>query len=788
MTVTTSRFSRTRSHRAPGGRSSRRRLVASTSVLALSAALALGAAAVGPFVAPAAAAQLPTCPDGDDDGTVGPPLFTDNAVAVYVGGDFTANENAAESEGLLVVHGNASFERNGIFNVGIVGAGSGSAPTPGSTMLAVGQDLTIGPSSAVDVGAGATGGGAVHVGGIIDDDSRLLTNGAGAVENMGEAAALAPYDPDVFPQEMIDVSGELAGFTANGATAASGGTVIFTAGPDDPAHSGLQVFTIDAASLNGATALQFNGIPDGDSIVVNVTGGPVDFSPQDFTADGVRVDAFGFPGFSAFASSLMWNFTGDTDVSIGQNGQFMGSIMGPGIDLTATTSTNGRILVGGDYTMGGAGTEHHNYPWNYAFPCDDDVPPLPTEVGQVTVTKTVAPGSGLTNLVFTGSARCSLPGGAIFVTRWAVKADEVTVFGNIPVGETCQIFEDLSGVYEDVDGVLVPVDVGDRQWAQPVFTIDGQATNSFTITDTGQNITIGLVNTLLGTVDVTKVVSGPGDGYVGTRAFDVAWQCSAGAWVDGVAVDPAVTSGTVSVAAGATARPEVDGSEASFPVGTTCTFTEAPPTEEPGDFTDSTYEWDGSSVDPSDVVIGTGETGIVAVTVTNTFRSTVGGFEIAKALDGAAATQVPVDTVFTVRYSYALNGTTVSQDVQVPADGTPVDGPQDLPEGTVVTFEEIALPGVPGVTWGTPTITVDGQATNRLVVGGGSSAQVVVTNAADAVPTPTPTPTPSVPATPGGSLPVTGADIAMAAGIAVLFVALGLVAMAARRRTASGTK
>lgn len=766
----------------------RRRLVASTSVLALTTALTLGAVAVGPFVAPAAAAQLPTCPDEDNDGTVGPPLFTDNAVSVYVGGDFTANENAAESEGLLVVHGDASFERNGIFNVGIVGAGSGSAPTPGSTMLAVGGNLTIGPSSMVDVGAGATGGGAVHAGGDIDDESRLVTNGAGAIENMGQGPALAPYDPDVFPGEMVTVSGELAVLTANGTTAASGGTVIFTAGPDDPSHSGLQVFTIDAASLNGATALQFNGVPDGDSIVVNVTGGPVSFSPQDFTADGVRVDAFGFPGFSAFASSLMWNFTGDTDVSIGQNGQFMGSIMGPGIDLTATTSTNGRILVGGDYTMGGAGTEHHNYPWTYAFPCDDDTPPLPTEVGSVTVTKSVAPGSGLTNLVFTGSARCTLADGAVFVTRWSVKADEVTVFGNLPVGVSCEILEDLDGIYEDVDGVLVPVDVEDRQWADPVFTIDGEATNTFTIADTDQNITIGLVNTLLGTVDVTKLVSGPEGGYVGDRTFDVDWQCSAGAYVDGVAVAPAVTSGTVSVSAGATVRPAVGSGEAWFPVGTTCTFTEAPPTEEPGDFSAGTYEWTGSDVDPAEVVIGTGETGIVALTVTNTFRSTVGGFEIAKALDGAAAAQVPEDTEFTVRYSYVRNGTTVSQDVRVPVDGTPVAGPQDLPEGTVVTFEEIALPGVTGITWGTPTITVDGQATNRLVVGAGSSAEVVVTNTADAVPNPTPTPTPSDPTIPDGDLATTGADIAMIAGLSVLFVAVGLAAVVARRRWTSGTK
>jgi choice-of-anchor A domain-containing protein len=779
--MTTSRSSR--SSRPPGARRRGRRAAAAASVLGLATALTLGAATVGPLVAPAAAVQLPTCPDGDTDGTVGPPLFTDNAVAMYVGGDFRAVENAAESEGLMVVHGNASFERNGIFNVGIVGAGSGAAPTPGSTMLAVGGDLTIGPSSAVDVGAGTTGGGAVRVGGLIDGDSRLLTNGAGAIENMGPSALL-PYDPTVFPQEMTDVSAEVAAYAANGTAARTGNTVVFTAGPDVPEHSGLQVFEVAAATLNGANALQFNAIPDGDSIVVNVTGGPVAFSPQDFTADGVRVDAFGFPGFSAFASSLLWNFTGDTTVTVGQNGQFMGSVMGPQIDLTANTSINGRILVGGDHIMGGAGTEHHNYPWNWAFPCDDEAPEIPTEVGQVTVTKTVAPGSGLTGLVFTGSARCTLPDGAIFMTRWVVQADEVTVFGNLPVGQRCEIFENLDGVYQEVGGVLVPVDVGGRQWGQPVFTIDGESTNVFEITETGQNITIGLANTLLGTVDVTKAVSGPEGGYVGDREFDVDWRCSAGAWVDGVAVDPAVTSGTVGVAAGATARPEAGGSEAWFPVGSRCTFSEATLTTEPGDFADGSVEWSGSSVLPADVVIGTGETGIVQVTVTNTFRSTLGGFRIAKELGGTGASQVPADTTFTVRFSYELGGTTVSQDVQVPADGTPVAGPQDLPEGTVVTFEEIELPGLAGIVWGTPDITVDDQATNRLVVGGGQTAQIVVTNTADVTPTPTDPASPSLPS--GDDLAMTGGDIAALAALSALFVAVGLLAVVARRRTASG--
>ncbi|MFD6090705.1 hypothetical protein ACFWGN_01145 [Oerskovia sp. NPDC060338] len=61
---------------------------------------------------------------------------------------------------------------------------------------------------------------------------------------------------------------------------------------------------------------------------------------------------------------------------------------------------------------------------------------------------------------------------------------------------------------------------------------------------------------------------------------------------------------------------------------------------------------------------------------------------------------------------------------------------------------------------------------------------MVVTNTADVVPTPTPTPT--VPTTPGDDLASTGADVALLAGVSVLFVAIGLTIVAARRRHLAG--
>src|SRR5690606_11605644 len=143
----------------------------------------------------------------------------------------------------------------------------------------------------------------------------------------------------------------------------------------------------------------------------------------------------------------------------------------------------------------------------------------------------------------------------------------------------------------------------------------------------------------------------------------------------------------------------------------------------------------------------TSETAEVVVTNDAT-TAPAGGFSVAKALTGEGASLVPADTAFTVEYAYDLDGTPVTGTLTVLADGTVVDGPQNLPVGTVVTFTETNLPDVPGVVWGAPvfspeSVTVaDGE--NVLVTlantaqdgrtGGFSVAKDVVGGAAASVP------------------------------------------------------
>ena len=85
------------------------RFVALFAVPALAGAGLAALAVVAPVTTAPAYADIGMCPEGSYPG-VGPvpaPGFTDNNVAVFAGGDYIASGAAAESEGLLVVVGDA---------------------------------------------------------------------------------------------------------------------------------------------------------------------------------------------------------------------------------------------------------------------------------------------------------------------------------------------------------------------------------------------------------------------------------------------------------------------------------------------------------------------------------------------------------------------------------------------------------------------------------------------------------------------------------------------------------
>lgn len=166
----------------------------------------------------------------------------------------------------------------------------------------------------------------------------------------------------------------------------------------------------------------------------------------------------------------------------------------------------------------------------------------------------------------------------------------------------------------------------------------------------------------------------------------------------------------------------------------------------------------------------------------------VGGFSVAKVVEGTASNVVPDDTVFTVEY---IVGDGVAQELSVAADGTPV-AVGDLTEGDVVTLTEVDLPTIAGVTWGAPVFEVDGAVADTITIGADQTVAVVLTNTADTTPvTPSEPGQPEGPGAPvqsgdkpGGGLAITGGTATWGAvALGALLLIVGAGAFGLRRRT-----
>lgn len=183
--------------------------------------------------------------------------------------------------------------------------------------------------------------------------------------------------------------------------------------------SAMQVFNIDATQLssNGYRGVDFNftNIPGNASVVVNVSGGNVDFhTGWRFWWNGLEIgDGYSKAATAArknayptAAQKIMWNFKDATQVTIrggvategAGDGKktdddpaaaMLGSILVPSGNFEDHVTTNGRVYVGGDFSMynptaisyvnnsGGwegktasvinMDQERHNLPWNGTF-------------------------------------------------------------------------------------------------------------------------------------------------------------------------------------------------------------------------------------------------------------------------------------------------------------------------------------------------------------------------------------------------------------------------------------
>jgi choice-of-anchor A domain-containing protein/LPXTG-motif cell wall-anchored protein len=692
---------------------STRRVVGVAAVASVVGAL-LVTVGLGVAAAPAAAATG-ECPPGYLPGPHNPDdnLFTDDNVAVFAGGDFLADAASAESEGLMVVMGDATFDKDpgGRFNVGWVGVGSQVAPTPGSVMLAVGGGLTVGANTVLDVGSGArdadTGdllGGGVRVGGAATPGfpaPQYEVNNGTFQSSMGADAV----------SQWSTFAGDLAANSTAWTAAADTGTVDVTATrltftSTSPALS--QFFTVNAADLDGRIEVAFFDVPDGASVVINVVGAPADltFSPNYFEEDGARADVISPDStlFGEVAQRTMWNFADAANVTFGGSSQFLGSVLAPTGSFDITASMNGRVYAGADIHLHGVGNELHNYPWSGdEYRCIPIPDPGPDATGSVEITK-VLDSTGVVDpdREFYGWMQCTGEGvDGDFYAEGSIHAGETITVDGLPVGSQCEIFEDPTRAR--LGQSAVPAEF---MWADPVWTINGEVVDEpiFTVVapDDPVQVAVSLANTLLGRFAVTKQVEGPAGGYLGDRTFEIAYSCDADAFDDeGAPSGEGSGAGTFELAAGETAT------SAWYPVGTTCEISEATPEALPGDFApDSGYAWQAPTITPGTITIGDDDASPVAVTVTNAFvgpTPQTGSFSIDKVVQNPG--RLAFTDSFSGTWTCTIGESRMSGTWTVASTGAPVvvDG---IPLGSACAVTENTPTTQPtGGTWGTPVIS-----------------------------------------------------------------------------------
>jgi choice-of-anchor A domain-containing protein len=329
-------------------------LRALTGVAPISAILAAAAAVVftvGP--ASAAVSTSPLAPPlGPCSGTQCPSAWPppgvqdfpgrDASINVFAGGDYTAAERAAESEGKIVVLGDMTVAKTGggSFNIGVA-VGSRVPPPNGDDYLTVGGDLTVNTGDTMLVGGSDSHGiawGNVRYAGVQGGGGVIDIAPTGSL--IHDVNAAAPYLPLV---DVLQNRSHCAEDTvANGSVTAESGQVTFTG----DGTSALQVFdmTGDIGTASSAVGIVFQNIPAGATIVVNMLGA----SPLINTYSGS-----GAPGdpLATLRPKLLWNFP------------------------TATSAT----VKAGNIVHQGSGSELHSYPFDGSIPDCSEPSESPTE-------------------------------------------------------------------------------------------------------------------------------------------------------------------------------------------------------------------------------------------------------------------------------------------------------------------------------------------------------------------------------------------------------------------------
>ncbi|WP_344680788.1 DUF5979 domain-containing protein [Leucobacter komagatae] len=140
----------------------------------------------------------------------------------------------------------------------------------------------------------------------------------------------------------------------------------------------------------------------------------------------------------------------------------------------------------------------------------------------------------------------------------------------------------------------------------------------------------------------------------------------------------------------------------TLPEGTVVTLTEGDLPEAP-----EGYTFTSNALSAETITILADDNPDIAWSVTNTYKRELNGFNLRKTLSGVSAKDFPAGTHFTITASWTVDGKETSREFSLPADGSIVTGPTNLPVGTSVTLKEIKIPKLEGYTFTGVTFTPD---------------------------------------------------------------------------------
>ncbi|WP_172979617.1 DUF5979 domain-containing protein [Agromyces agglutinans] len=314
----------------------------------------------------------------------------------------------------------------------------------------------------------------------------------------------------------------------------------------------------------------------------------------------------------------------------------------------------------------------------------------------VTDTAALVPAGFSVTKSLTGSGATAVPSGEEFTVEYTVnggaptdlviRPDEPALVDDLVAGDVVTISE------------LTPPEVEGIAWGTPTWTVGGEPVVpgengeiTFTLVG-GETIAVGLTNTAeaVGWVSISKTVIGDGVSVLPDGLeFPLVYSLDGGPETTAaIPADEVITVGGI-------------------PAGTVVTVREGTLPDVPG-VAWGTPGWtvDGVPLVPDAAgnvtfVVQPGST--VALALTNTANG-FGSLSFVKTLTGPASDLVPADTVYPIEYRVSEGPVTTGE----VTTGRPVEA-SGFPTGVAVWAREGAPPEIPGVEWGEPQWTIDGE-------------------------------------------------------------------------------